>query len=302
MINTNSRPFVSKEVITRDEYGYPTLTRFYSGINQTGSILFEWAQVNSTTGITNLKAVKSKDVLTPPAIDVAAEAFTSSFDTAVALAHANIELTTVVVTSADGLTTYTEGTDYTIDYTTGTITVLKTTTNITNEVFTTGTALDLAIPLAHINLDSSVAPVVTSSDGLTTFTAGTDYTIDYANGTITVLSTGTMVVSTGYLIDYTYITGMLDATSYLANYKYMTSVTGDRYWIGGTGTIEWAGRDYQIAEWDGTAWVYTAVATSMAAYVTDLLLTFFYDGTDLKVLKEGIVLKWTLQNVGTGLA
>ena len=75
-----------------------------------------------------------------------------------------------------------------------------------------------------------------------------------------------------------------------------------RYWIGGAGTIEWAGKDYQIAEWDGTAWIYTAATTSIAAYVTDLSLTFFYDGTILKVLKEGIVLKWTLQNVRTGLA
>lgn len=226
MINTNQRPFISKEVITRDEYGYPTLTRFYAGINQTGNVLFEWVQTNSTTGITNLKAVKSKDILTPPGV------------------------------------------------------------SIVDEAFATGAALDVAISLAHLNLNSGITPVVTSSDGATTFTLGTDYTIDYVAGTITVLSTGTMVVSTSYLIDYTYI----------------TSVSGDRYWIGGVGTTEWVGKDYQIAEWNGTAWVYTAAVANIAAYVTDLSLTFFYDGTVLKVLKEGIVLKWTIQNIHTGLA
>jgi len=148
MINTNSRPYVSKEVITRDEFGYPTLTRFYSGENQTGVVLYEWAQTNSTTGINNLKSVLSKDILTPPA----------------------------------------------------------------------------------------------------------------------------------------------------------SPVTGDRYWIGGVGTGAWAGKDYQIAEWDGSAWVFTAAVTGIAAYVTDLALRFFYDGTSLKVLKEGVVLKWTLQNISTGLS
>ncbi len=94
------------------------------------------------------------------------------------------------------------------------------TTSITGEIFTTGTALDVVISLAHVNLDNTVAPVITSSDGLTTFTATTDYTIDYAAGTITPLSTGTMVISTGYLIDYTYFT--LNVNTYtIANVPYI---------------------------------------------------------------------------------
>ena len=145
--NKYPRPFVSKEVITRDEYGYPTLTRFYSGEGQTGYTMFELAQTNSTTGINNLKAVKSKDILTPPA----------------------------------------------------------------------------------------------------------------------------------------------------------SPVTGDRYWIGGVGAGAWLAKDYQIAEWDGAAWVYTAAVTGIAAYVTDLSLTFFYDGNSLKVLKEGIILKWSVQNVNNSI-
>lgn len=45
---------------------------------------------------------------------------------------------------------------------------------------------------------------VTSADGLTTYTVTTDYTIDAANGTITLLSTGTMLASTDYLVTYNY--------------------------------------------------------------------------------------------------
>ena len=57
---------------------------------------------------------------------ISAEAFTSVFDTAVPLANQSIVLGTVVVKSSDGLTTYTEGTDYTVNYISGTITVLST--------------------------------------------------------------------------------------------------------------------------------------------------------------------------------
>ena len=50
--------------------------------------------------------------------------------------------------------------------------------------------------------------VVKSADGLTTYTETTDYTIDYTEGNITVLSTGTMATATAYQIDYT-CTGIL---------------------------------------------------------------------------------------------
>lgn len=73
---------------------------------------------------------------------------------------------------------------------------------VVDESFTS--AFDVAVALANQNIQTSPVPVVTSSDGLTTYAEGTDYTIDYVAGTITVLSTGTMADATAYLIDYTY--------------------------------------------------------------------------------------------------
>lgn len=52
------------------------------------------------------------------------ETFTSAHDTAVGLENVDLTAGSVVVTSADGLTTYVEGVDYTIDYDFGRVTVL----------------------------------------------------------------------------------------------------------------------------------------------------------------------------------
>ncbi len=49
--NYYPRPFKSMEVISIDANGYPTLTRFYSEENQTGYTMFEWEQVNDSTGL-----------------------------------------------------------------------------------------------------------------------------------------------------------------------------------------------------------------------------------------------------------
>ncbi len=68
--------------------------------------------------------------------------------------------------------------------------------------FTTGATLpediDLSPPARMIN--GSV--VVTSLDGSITYTEGVDYTVDYENGTLTVLNTGSMSPSTQYTISY----------------------------------------------------------------------------------------------------
>ena len=166
-------------------------------------------------------------------ITVTAEPFvfgTDGFD--VILKNQNLYENTVTVKSVDGLTTYIENTDYVINYLGGTLNGVK--TSIIDESFTTGTALDIAIPLAHKRIDSTVFPVVTSANGLTTFKKYVDYSIDYANGTITALSGGGMAVSTSYLIDYTYITGLLDAVSYQISYRHYLKFTLD---LGDIGTI-----------------------------------------------------------------
>jgi len=74
--------------------------------------------------------------------------------------------------------------------------------DITDESFNSGT-LDNPVSLANSNIDDS-SEVVTSTDGNTTYVKDTDYSMDYTNGTITCLSTGSMVANTDYKISYTY--------------------------------------------------------------------------------------------------
>ena len=61
--------------------------------------------------------------------------------------------------------------------------------------------------------------------------------------------------------------------------------SGDRYWIGGTGEGDWTGHDYEIAQYNGTAWDFEAVTDGDAAYVTDENIVYFYDG-DTASLKK----------------
>ena len=88
----------------------------------------------------------------------------------------------------------------------GTVTS-KATTAVTDEAFTS--SLNNFVQLANMNIDPDTSPNVTSSDGATTYTYGSDYLIDRQNGWIKVLSTGTMANATGYLIDYSYINPVL---------------------------------------------------------------------------------------------
>ena len=104
----NPRPYLSSEVITNDQNGYPILTRFYSGLLQTGDVIFEYVQQFYAS------------------LAVLAEVFTSAFDTLATLANPNIVSGSEVVKSSDGLTTYVKGIDYTMDYILGKITVLST--------------------------------------------------------------------------------------------------------------------------------------------------------------------------------
>lgn len=67
-----------------------------------------------------------------------------------------------------------------------------------------------------------------------------------------------------------------------------TPATGDRYWIGGTGTGAWAGHDYDIAEYDGASWVFDGVTEGDTAFVDDEGVYYFYDGTVLKQLNTAI--------------
>ena len=63
---------------------------------------------------------------------------------------------------------------------------------------------------------------------------------------------------------------------------------GDRYWIGSSPTGAWTGKAYQIAEWDGTTWVFYPVTKGDAAYCINENKFYFFDGTQLKTLSAGI--------------
>ena len=84
------------------------------------------------------------------------------------------------------------------DYVTPTILTLGGGT-IIDEAFTSD--FDVAVQLLHSMIDYG-SEVVTNNG--TTYDRGTDYTMNYRDGTITVLSTGTMADSTSYNIDYNY--------------------------------------------------------------------------------------------------
>jgi len=52
--------------------------------------------------------------------------------------------------------------------------------------------------------------------------------------------------------------------------------TGDRYLINGVGAGAWAGQDNAIAEWNGTAWIFTAPLTGMRVGADDEPNVAFY--------------------------
>ena len=56
----------------------------------------------------------------------------------------------------------------------------------------------------------------------------------------------------------------------------LTPNAGDRYLINGTGAGDWVGQDNKIAEWNGSAWVYTDPTTGMRVGADDEPNVAFY--------------------------
>ena len=71
--------------------------------------------------------------------------------------------------------------------------------DVDDEDFTADTGVAVSLANHPIKYGSEV---VKTTNGVTTYTRDTDYTMDYSNGTITALSTGSMT-ETGYHISYT---------------------------------------------------------------------------------------------------
>lgn len=86
------------------------------------------------------------------------------------------------------------------------------TKSITDESFTSNH--NTAVELANKPLEFD-SETVTSDPAGTTYTKDTDYEMDYRNGTITVLSTGSMANSTGFLISYNRDPSSLDISGIL---------------------------------------------------------------------------------------
>jgi hypothetical protein len=92
--------------------------------------------------------------------------------------------------------------------------LISTATAVTDETFTS--AFDVPVNMLQgwtqrgtgqgnktLIVASSVSVTNTAKDA--TYTENTDYTIDYAHGTVTVLSTGTMSDATDYYINYSWV-------------------------------------------------------------------------------------------------
>ena len=59
-----------------------------------------------------------------------------------------------------------------------------------------------------------------------------------------------------------------------------TPVLGDRYLVIATATGDWAGHEKDIAEWDGSAWVFTTPNKGFAVWIEDVGRQKNYNGTD----------------------
>jgi len=93
----------------------------------------------------------------------------------------------------------------------------KSTTTVTDESFTS--AYDTWVSLANNDIKSG-SEDVTTTDGATHYVRDTDYMIDYEDGKIMVLSTGSMADNRVYYIDYTHheVT-QVDETGYQRAYN-----------------------------------------------------------------------------------
>lgn len=89
---------------------------------------------------------------------------------------------------------------------------MMSTHGVIGEEFTS--SYDVAVSLGSVGLDVRVPVVVSSVDGVTNFVEGTDYVMDLVNGTIKVLSTGTMLDVTAYKINYNFLSVLSQSVNF----------------------------------------------------------------------------------------
>ncbi len=67
----------------------------------------------------------------------------------------------------------------------------------------------------------------------------------------------------------------------------LTPITGDRYIVPPGATGDWSGQDGDIAEWDGSQWVFTTPAAGTNTYIVDEDKHYYYDGVTWNLFGGG---------------
>jgi len=153
---------------------------------------------------------------------VIGESFTTDVGTYVQLAHKPIVDGSEIVKYSDatyGDFTYEKDKDYLMDYTNGKIQAKQ--TNIVDESVTLSTTVGSHVALTNDNIVPGTV-TVTDSTGATTYTEGTDYEINYPNGTIAPLTTA--LAGATVLVDYTF--GMQDGVTAVIDYTWRIEFSG----------------------------------------------------------------------------
>lgn len=74
--------------------------------------------------------------------------------------------------------------------------------------------------------------------------------------------------------------------------------TGDRYIVAASGTGAWAGQDNNIAEWNGSIWVFTTPNAGATTYVEDENEFYTFDGASWQIRPGGVASHGDLPGLG----
>jgi len=139
------------------------------------------------------------------------------------LAHTNIKPGSEVVTS--GATTYVKGVDYDINYTTALIYIVA-------GMLTRDTFIASYTPITLPNKN-----ITAGSFSIHSLVYGTDYTVDYVNGILYILSGGAAVVGEEYLYSYSAASSSTMVAGNTYSITYETNI-GDTIKLGDVSTIQ----------------------------------------------------------------
>jgi len=183
---------------------------------------------------------------------------------------------------------------------------------LSDNLFITGSTgsgyISLINQSTNVSLSGTDTKIFSDLNGnISFFSNGFVKTIDGSSNTA--LRTYYLQNKTGTIAHLDDIFGII-GTSELApvisvlNNPPLSPVIGDRYLVDTAPTGTWLTFENQIAEWNGTAWVFTAPILNNVLYITSVLMTIRYNGTSwvlyqgTAVLQNGNTLGGSL-NIGT---